>query len=226
MNNTNYICVYDLETSGLSELTDEVVQIACIMIDPHSLEFVEHSEFNTMVKPINVLSGSESEIQEKWNKSWKAWEVNKKTRKELEEAPLPEHAWKAFVNHVKKYSGGATGKPISAGQNIQGFDSLWLDAAARKYKFADKSGRQNIFNTRIVLDTQVLSLLWYDHVPDTPESLSFDVIRPWLGVSNAEYHDAFMDVKFTGEYLIKFLKLHRHFAPKVKFKGSFANGKS
>lgn len=225
MINTNYICCWDLETSSLSEVNGEVVQIAAIMIDPHTLDFVENSLFNSLVKPVNILSGTEAQIQEKWQASWRAWEVNKKTRKELEKAPLPGHVWKAFADYVKKYNvGGYTGKPIQTGHNIQDFDIKWLMEAGKTHKFlVDKQGRQNLFHSGIMLDTRNVFWMWFDHVNDTPDSLSMDVIRPYMGISNDGFHDAKADIMITGEFLIRFLKLHRHFGPKVKFKGSFTS---
>src|SRR4051794_7364590 len=119
----NVIICFDFETSGFSPEDDEPVQIAAVAIDPEKLEIIPGSEFNSLMKPVNILSGSESEIRSKWNKSAKAWEANKKTRKELENAPLPEHVWKAFADYVKGYNvAGWGGKPLASGQNIQGFD--------------------------------------------------------------------------------------------------------
>ena len=214
------IICFDVETSGFSPQTDEMVQLAAMAIDGDTLEIIEDSEFNTLIKPVNILSGTEEEIRLKWAKSNKAWEVNKKTRAELEKAPLPEHVWKQFNNYVKKYSkGGFTGKPIAAGHNIQGFDLAWLDEWSKRF---DKKDKQQLFNGRTVLDTLNLCYLWFNNLPNAPVSYSFDNLRPWLGVSNEGFHDALADVKITSDLLIRFLKLHRHYGPKVKFAGSFA----
>lgn len=224
MINSNYIIVFDFETSGLSPEDDEPVQIASVTIDPHNLEIIPESEFNSLMKPVKILSGSESEIKAKWNKSWKAWETNKKTRKQLEKAPLPEHVWGAFAKHVKKYNQpGWAGKPIPAGQNIQGFDLLWVDTLCRRYsnlKLVDKNGRQNIFNTRTVLDTLNLCFLWFENLSE-PENLSMDTLRPFFGISEEGSHDALKDCKDCAQLLISFLKIHRYYAPKVKFKHAF-----
>src|SRR3982751_2604479 len=101
MISSNYICCWDLETSGLSWENDESVQVACIMIDPYKLEVIKGSEFNSLMKPVNIFTGTDDEINEKWDRSKKAWDTNKKTKEQLKDAPLPEHVWKAFANHLK-----------------------------------------------------------------------------------------------------------------------------
>jgi DNA polymerase III epsilon subunit-like protein len=219
--NSNYILVVDLETTGLSWLKDEPVQIASLAIDPYKLEIIEGSEFNSLMKPVNILSGSEQEISEKWNKCWKAWEVNKKTRSELEKAPLPQHVWKEFANYVKKYNtGGKSGKPIVAGHNIQNFDLFWIRELCKKYKMIDINGEQNLFNTRTILDTLNILFLWFENLVE-PENLSMNTLRPYFGIDDANAHDALGDCRDTANILIRFLKLHRRCAPKAKFKGAF-----
>lgn len=222
MISNNTIIVFDFETSGFSEINDEPVQIAAVALDPRTLEIIPESEFNSLMKPVNILSGTEAEIRTKWNKCSGAWDINKKTRKELESAPLPEHVWKAFVDHVKKYNvAGYGGKPIPSGHNIQGFDLLWVDALCQRYKVAvDKSGRQTFLNTRTVLDTLNLAFLWFESNPE-PENLKMDTLRKWFGI-NEVGHDALVDVKTSAMILQSFMKLHRNYAPKVKFKNAFA----
>jgi DNA polymerase III epsilon subunit-like protein len=223
MINNNYIIVADTETSGLDWTTDELVQLSCLTIDPYKLEIIPNSIFDSLVKPINLLSGTEEEIQAKWQKSWKAFDVNKKTREELEKAPLPEHIFKAFSNHVKKYhTGGWNGKPILAGHNIQGFDLYWIEEYAKRYKLADKQGKQQLFNSRTILDTLNICFLWFENLPE-PEALSLDVLRKYFGINTEGSHNSLKDIQDTAEILIKFLKLHRRFASKVTFKDSFRN---
>ncbi len=221
MINKNNICVFDFETSGLSPTSDEAVQLAALMIDPYTLEVIPGSEFQSLIKPINIFAGSKEEINIKWNKSSGAWEKNKKTQEELQDAPLPQHVWKAFASYVKKYNtAGYNGKPIPAGHNIQGFDLYWVDELSRRHGTADKEGKQNIFNKRTVLDTLNLCFLWFENSVE-PGDLQMDTLRKYFGI-NEIGHDAWVDVKTTSEILIRFMKLHRHFSNKVKFKNSFA----
>lgn len=224
MNSPNYICVWDTETNSTDTANGEVVQIAALMIDPHTLEIVPDSEFNSFVKPVNILSGTEAEKQEKWNKCSGAWNVNKITREQLEKAPLPEHVWKAFAKYVKGYNkAGWNGKPIASGHNIQGFDMIFLQRACQEYGLADKQGKQQVFNNRVILDTLNICFLWFDHNPNySSDSLSMDNLRQYFGINEEGSHDALVDTKTSADILIRFLKLHRHYGPRVKFKGSFA----
>jgi DNA polymerase III epsilon subunit-like protein len=170
------------------------------------------------MKPVKIFSGTETEIQAKWNRCSGAWDVNKKTRKELEKAPLPEHVWKAFVAHVKKYHvGGWTGKPIPAGHNIQGFDLAWIDELSKRYK------TPAMFGTRTILDTLNFCYIWFEGLPekDRPEDYKMDTLRRYFGISSDGAHDAANDTEICAKILIRFLKLSRTMAPKVKFKGSF-----
>jgi hypothetical protein len=48
-----------------------------------------------------------------------------------------------------------------------------------------------------------------------------DNLRDYLGISKDGAHDALKDVKDSAEILIRFLKLYRNMANKVKFKDSF-----
>ncbi len=48
-------------------------------------------------------------------------------------------------------------------------------------------------------------------------------MREYFGLSKEGGHDALKDVKDTAELLIRFMRLHRNTAAKVKFKGSFLN---
>jgi DNA polymerase III epsilon subunit-like protein len=219
--NNNFIVCFDLESSGVLVEENEIVQIAALAIDPHSLEIIPESKFESLMKPTVIFSGSKNEIKSKWDKCWKAWDVNKKTMEELEKAPLPEHVWKAFSDYVKKYNiGGYAGRPIPAGHNIQGFDLLWVDSLCRRYKMADKQGKQQLFNTRTILDTLNLTFLWFENNTELND-YKMDTLREYFGI-HEEGHDALVDVKTTAEILIRFMKLHRHYAPKVKFKGAFS----
>lgn len=222
MINNSYIISFDLETDSLDYINGEVVQISAVAVDPYKLEIVEGSEFDTLVKPVNILSGSEAEIQQKWNARQKAWDVNKKTRAQLEKAPLPQYAFKEFIKYVKRYdTGGRVGKPIAAGQNIQGFDLFWLDELSKRYKVANSTGKQNIFTTKVILDLQNIHFMWFENLTE-PENLKLDTFRKFYGIEE-QGHDSLVDCKTVANIVIRFLKLNRRLAPRYNFKGAFKN---
>lgn len=223
MINKNYIVVFDFETSGLSWIDNEPVQLASITLDPYTLEIVPGSEFSSLMKPVKIFTGTEQEIRENWARCYRAWSVNKKTKKELEDAPLPEHVWSSFVQHIQKYNtGGVTGKPIAAGQNIQGFDLYFINELCKKYGPQTKDGLQNLFNHRIVLDTLNVLFLWTEN-SEEPVGLGMDIVREWLGINKAGAHDALIDVKHTAAILRRFMVFHRTCSTKATFKNAFKN---
>jgi DNA polymerase III epsilon subunit-like protein len=218
------ILVWDLETTGLDWRTSDVTQIACVAIEPRSLEIIPNSQFKSYMRPIDVMSGTSSEVESKWVQAQGALRVTGQKREELEKAPMPDVVWKAFASHVKRYnSGGASAwaRPIAAGHNIQGFDLLFLQRYAEKYGMIGTDGKPNLFNPRTVIDTLNLCFFWFENMAE-PESFSMNTLRPYFGISMEGAHSADSDVEVTANLLIKFMKLHRDYSKKVKFKGSFA----
>lgn len=225
MINNNTICVFDFETSGLHPEKDDLVQIAAIMIDPRGLEFIPGSEFNSLVRPVGLMEGDDEEIIDaRWAASARAFEVNGKKREDLEKAALPEHVWKEFVNHVAKYNkagarNDAWSRPIACGHNIQGFDLNWVDVYSMRYGTLDAYGKPKLFNPRTILDTINLCFYWFENSQE-PDNFKMDTLRDFVGLKPGERHDALGDCKATGELLIRFMKIHRHYSPKVKFKAA------
>lgn len=103
---------------------------------------------------------------------------------------------------------------------------------AEGIKFADPYGfgpwdsvdreEETLFYPRDSIDLLRILWMWTENLPEI-KSLSMDAMREWLGISSVGAHKADKDVKDGATMLIRFLKLHRHFVPKIKFKGSFAN---
>ena len=91
-----------------------------------------------------------------------------------------------------------------------------------KYNNLNKEGRSSLFYPRDVIDVMNIVFYWFENSNDL-KSYALDNLRDYLGISKEGAHDAYKDVKDTAEILIRFLKLHRNLANKVKFKGSFIN---
>jgi len=223
MINNNNICVFDLETLGTDIKVDEVTQIACVMIDPRTLKVIPNSQFSSLIRPIDTMSGTPSQIEQKWFKARSAMNITGQKRDELEKAPLPEHVWKAFAAHVKRYNSGGTGptaRPIPSGHNIINFDLPLVERYCKKYKMVGEDGRPKIFNPRTTLDTLHICFMWFENMVE-PERLSMDILRDYFGISKQGSHEAQNDVSVAAELIIRFLKVYRRYAPKVGFKGSF-----
>jgi len=222
INNCN-ICVFDTETTGVDTRVDEVVQLACVMIEPRSLKIIPDSEFNSLLRPVDIMSGTKAEVEAKWQRARGAFNVNNLRREELEKAPLPEHVWKAFASHVARYNSGGTGptsRPIPSGHNILNFDLPLVQRYCEKYKLVGADGKAKLFNPRTALDTLHICFLWFENMAE-PERLSMDLLRDYFGIDKNGGHEAVNDCKVAAELIIRFLKVHRRYALKVGFKGSF-----
>lgn len=225
---TKKICVFDFETDGSDPSVCSPVQISSIIIDPIKLEIIEDSEFNIFCKPevmekdpdyhydtdildfhARVRGCSQEEIFAQWK-----------------EYPSQEIAWASFTSYLEKYHCGNRKKksmftaPIAAGYNIHKFDMKIVDRLSKKHKTIDpKEGNSSLFYPRDVLDIMNLVFYWFESF--SLKSYSLDSIRDYLNIDKTGAHDALKDVKDCAKILIRFLRLHRNLAKKIKFKDSF-----
>lgn len=225
--NKNKICVFDFETDGSNPNECSPVQIAAVIIDPIKLEIIPGSEFNANFKP-EVLENSEN-----YNYTTDILDFHAKVKGSSKEKVLTEwygypkqsHSWKTFIDYLDKFHTRTSKKnqfsaPIAAGYNIYRFDLKIIERLSKKYDNTNKEGEPNIFYPRDVLDLMNLVYYWFENNSEV-KSLSMDNMREYLGISKDGAHDAIKDVKDTAEILIRFMKLHRNMAQKIKFKNSF-----
>lgn len=223
----NKICVFDFETDGTDPEKCSPVQLAAVMIDPINLEIISNSEFNCNFKP--------ECMEEDPNFEYKTdiLDFHAKVKgcskddvyKEWQEYPKQSVAWKMFVDYLDKYHSRNSKKsqfsaPIAAGYNIYRFDLPIIERLSRKNKNINKEGNSNIFFPRDVIDSINLVYYWFSHNNEL-KSFKLDALRDYLGIAKDGAHDAIKDVRDTAEIIIRFLKLHRNLAEKIKFKGSF-----
>lgn len=229
MINYNKICVFDFETDGSDPSICSPVQIAAIMIDPISLETIPNSEFNINFKP-EVLENDEN-----YNYTTDILDFHAKVKgcskddilKEWKNYPKQQQSWQMFVNYLDKYHTRSSKKsqfsaPIAAGYNIYRFDLKIIDRLSIKYGNINKEKTSDIFYPRDVVDVMNLVFYWFEHNQDV-KSYSMDAMREYFGINKKGSHDAIKDVKDTAEILIRFLKLHRNLANKIKFRNSFSD---
>ena len=227
--NKNKICVFDFETDGSNPNVCSPVQLAAIMVDPITLEIIKGSEFNINFKP-EVL-----EQDENYEYTTDILDFHSKVRgcskeeilNNWKEYPKQNQAWDMFVSYLDKYHSRSSRKsqfsaPIAAGYNINRFDMVIVDRLSSKYKNVNKEGKTDLFYPRDVLDCINLVFYWFENNKDI-KSYALDNLRDYFGISKDGAHDALKDVKDTAQILIRFLKLHRNLAEKIKFKGAFKN---
>jgi DNA polymerase III epsilon subunit-like protein len=224
----NKICVFDFETDGKDPTECSPVQLACLMIDPDKLEIVPNSEFNINFKP-ELLDKDPNHEYEIDLLEFHA-KAQKRTSTEVldnwKNYPSQKQSWSQFVNYLDKYHTRGSKKnmfsaPIAAGYNILRFDLNIIDRLANKYKNTGKDKSNNIFHPRDKIDLMHVMFLWFENNKDI-KSLSLDSMREYLGISKDNAHDALKDVTDCAEILIRFMRLHRNQAQKIKFRNSFA----
>ena len=224
----NKICVFDFETDGKDPYVCSPVQLACVMIDPDKLDIIPNSEFNINLKPELLDKNPDHEYEidllefhAKAQKSTATEVLNN-----WKSFPPQKQSWGQFINYLDKYHTRSTRKsifsaPIAAGYNILRFDLPIVDRVAAKYKNVGKDKTNNIFHARDKIDLMHLMFLWFENNDDV-KSLALDNMRDYFGMSKDNAHDALKDVQDCAEILIRFLRLHRNMASKIKFRNSFA----
>jgi len=227
MINYNKICVFDFETDGSDPKICSPVQIAAVIIDPIKLEVVPKSEFNIFFKPETLTEN------ENYTYTTDILDFHAKVKgcskddvlAQWKNYPSQEQSWKLFTNYLDLYHTRSSKKsqftaPIAAGYNINRFDLKIIDRLSVKYDNTNKEGTSNIFFPRDVIDIMNLVFYWFEYNNDL-KSYTLDSLRDYVGISKEGAHDALKDVKDCAEILIRFLKLHRNLAQKIKFRNSF-----
>ena len=225
--NFRKICVLDFETTGKNPDICEPVQLAAVMLDARKLEIIPGSEFNTMMCPPDV---DEPDFMEKYddNLGFHA-KVSGKSKAEVvalwRDAPSQKAAWNTFVDYLNRYHTrqdrkGIFTAPICAGYNILQYDWKIIERLSQRYENLGTDGKTKLFFSRDRIDVMCFCFNWFENLEE-PSSYSMDNIRDFFGMIKEGAHDAMKDVKDTAEILVRFLRLHRRTAEKVKFKQSF-----
>ena len=213
----NNLVVFDFETTGVDINTCQPVQVAALGIDFHNLRILDN-HFSSFIRPedfSNIEPGAlsfhakargltESQVLELWR-----------------EAPDLKVVWNDFSQYVRQHNptGNKFDAPVPAGHNIVNFDL----PIYRRINGRFTNGKP-VFSDLHFFDTMNLSLLWL-HAKDI-RKYNMDSLRDYFGMSQASKdhaHDALSDVKDTAELLIRYLRITRNFASKVRFEGAFSS---
>lgn len=227
MINNHYICVLDTETDSVNPNTCQPVQLAAIMLHPRTLNIIEGSEFNSLMRPTTIdeddyYGNVKSTIE------WHAKNSNitaSQVYASWQEAPQQKVVWANFVAYLDRYHSRQKDKniftaPLMAGYNIIDFDRIIINRLSEKYGNIGKDGKTNLFFSRDKIDVMDFCFMWFESLPE-PLAYSVDALREHFGISSEGSHEAMKDVRDTAEILIKFMKLHRSVCEKVQFKDSF-----
>jgi len=231
MANFHKICVFDLETDGTDPNTCSPVQIAAIMIDPIKLEVIPDSKFNINLKPEKLEDNIDYAYEDSDVLDFHA-KVKGITASQVLEEWKQYHSqkqgWAAFVSYLDMYHLGNRKKksqftaPIAAGYNIIRFDLKILERLSIKYGNTNSEKSSCLFFPRDTIDLMNTVFYWFEGNNEL-KNYTLDHLRDYFGMTKEGAHDALKDVEDTAELTIRFLKLHRKLAAKIKFKDSFAN---
>lgn len=211
IHNSIYL-MYDYETGSRNPNTTQAIQLACIAIEPRSLEIIPNSEFESLIKPeFEEIKCKELGIDPLEDQ---ALAVNGKTKEELAKAPQLKVVWKSFTQYCMNYnpSGKKWTAPCLVGFNNIGFDNVILDRMAKEFGPWDSERKQcTLFNPIIKLDLMQMLLPWFESEYNL-KSISMDNMRDFLGMSKDGGHDALVDVKQQAEIFIKLMKITRKYS--------------
>ncbi len=229
--NFNKIVVFDFETDSTNPASCNPVQLASVIIDPRNLTMVSDSEFQSMMRPLDIDDDDyfiEHEETIKWhaeNRRCSPEEIIQLWKK----APNQREVWHDFENyllryHTHKQNQSKFSAPIAAGYNIWRFDLIIVDRLCAEYHMLDNTGTVKLFHPRDKIDAMLLSFMWFENF-DVPKSYSMDSLREYFGMDTENAHDAMKDVYDTAELVIRFMRITRKFSAQVKFKNAFKKRK-
>lgn len=201
-----------METGGIDATTCEVLEIAAVALDPHTLEVKQDDKFHIFLKPLS------------WeNVSQEALAVNKITREEIEQKGVElKLGWGDFVKWVRKYDTKNTfwSRPVALGHNIINYDMVIVERLSKLYGPVDKDGRSTLFHGRDKWDLMNFCSTWFERAAE-PKNYKLDTLREFFGLSKENAHSATIDVEQSAYLIAKFIKLQRGVFKKIKFQGDF-----
>lgn len=230
--NNNKICVFDFETDGIDPSVCSPVQLSAVIIDTKKLEIVQGSEFNVFLKPQKIEKTTNPTISVYDDSDILEWhgKVKGVSKTQIFDSwmgyPDQKHSWQQFITYLESYHSISSKKksqfsaPIAAGYNIIKFDMKIINNLSVRYGNANKENNTNLFYPRDTVDIMNIAWLWFESVPDI-KSLTLDSLRDYLGIDKTGAHDALKDVRDCADILVRFLRLHRSLAAKIKFRDSF-----
>lgn len=222
INYNTFVC-YDFETVGwnggkaVDPKTNFPIQLAAKPIDNRRLTIIEDL-FATDIRPPDISLVSEDDIV--WHSKNRGC-TKEEFIESLEKAPSIEQVLGDFENYCMKYNYKKTKwtAPIPCGHNINSFDNLVMERMRALYS---KDKEKPLFHSRDFIDSMNLSFLFYENLQE-PKSYGMDVLRPFYGIEAKDGHTASKDVEDCCAIIVKFMRLIRETAKKVRFKGAFAN---
>lgn len=223
--NFNSFIIYDFETTSKNPYIAQPTQLAAVAIDGRKLEIQDRWDSYLRIE-------FDEEKCKKYNLAPFSEEAAKKTnitKETLEKAPEIKVAWKSFENWVNNFNYKKTAwtAPIRVGFNSDNYDDVIINrlCGQEPYKFGpwnEEYSSQDLFHPVYSFDLLKFTWYWMENLPYI-KSISMDSLRELMGMSNEAAHNAVFDVEQEAQLFIKYMKLARHYSPKIKFKNAFGN---
>ena len=190
--------VYDLETGGLDENKNPILELAFIVVlkdDKGDLYIDEGYSFESLVLPYNKDLIITSE----------ALKVNKITMKELnEDGNDVENIKEVILDLVKELNpkNNERYRPILVGHNIQGFDNKFLE------KFFENIGLPPLYNLfdKGCIDTYKIAKFLFEG-KNLLSSLNLKSMCQYFGIEIKNHHRAYDDAMANAILFIKLNKM-------------------
>lgn len=172
----NDILFFDLETTGFSQNTDGIIEIAACVVDPVTLKVKD--TFNTFVNPGITISE-------------KITQITSITNDDVRHAPTEEMAFNSFKDFVSKYTIGTY-----AGHNIDAFDMKWMHSRNERFNLGLNLDVETIDTLKVVKDiAKTGALKGYNFTTKTGRaSFKLEYLMAYFNLGE-QNHRAIDDVK-------------------------------
>jgi hypothetical protein len=212
------IAVFDCETWGRNPRRCELVQLAAVVLDGDTLAPLSGGEFVSYVKPAdwNNYSPDPEAIQLDRDHAQEVLEdqgAGPEGRSGRRSTPFASSSGSRGPGSGDTSHRGRQEHPALRPAHC-GPGEPWPSGCA------SKDGLNKFFDRKMVVDLEDVLWYWFQGRAEQPPSFKMDDLRTYLGMDQADHHEALMDARQEALVIKKFLLLHRRV--NVKFQGALA----
>ncbi len=206
MNKRNFI-VFDTETTGLDETSQEIVQIAAVALNGDTFYDHQSGKFQQILKPSSPSTAEPKALSVIGDDLWAKAQASGLDQKTALSAFLQ---YCDTVNDRKsKYE-----KPMLVGHNVK-FDIKFLVASCKRHGLI-KTEDDLPFHYHSV-DTMSIGFMFF-HADPNVTSYTLDSVAKQFGIARKQdTHDAAEDVDITKQIFVRSMKAFREIRRRLRF---------